>query len=129
MKKLSSAGQAVFDARYAARDKDREVNETFDHAVIRVATAASMAEKTEESKLYWRERFADAIGNLQFIPSTPIWSNVGKLDRPWQPAACFCLDVEDDLGSMYETLRKTALVFKSGGGVGYNFSKVRPKGD
>jgi ribonucleoside-diphosphate reductase alpha chain len=53
---------------------------------------------------------------------------MGKPDRPWQPSACFVLAVEDTLYSMYETLLSTALVFKSGGGVGYNFSTIRPRG-
>ena len=68
------------------------------------------------------------MGELIFVPSTPIWANMGKPDRPWQPSACFVLAVEDSLQSMYETLLSTAMVFKSGGGVGYNFSTIRPRG-
>ena len=52
------------------------------------------------------------IGNLFFVPSTPIWANIGKEDRPWQPGACFVLAVEDSLESMYDTLKNTAMVFK-----------------
>ncbi|MDR9785847.1 MAG: ribonucleotide reductase N-terminal alpha domain-containing protein [Peptococcaceae bacterium MAG4] len=126
MLKLSEAGQKVFDARYAARDENGKVIETFEQAVCRLAKAVASAEKKNQK--YWEEKFADIIGNLLFIPSTPIWANVGKPDRPWQPAACFVLSVEDSLESMYETLKHTALVFKSGGGVGYNFSPIRPKG-
>jgi len=123
---LSEAGQKVFDARYAARDDNGEIIETFEQAVYRLAKAAASAEKENQS--HWEEKFADIIGSLLFIPSTPVWANVGKPDRPWQPAACFVLSVEDSLESMYETLKQTALVFKSGGGVGYNFSSIRPRG-
>jgi len=123
---LSEAGQKVFDARYAARDDNGEIIETFEQAVYRLAKAAASAEKENQS--HWEEKFADIIGNLLFIPSTPVWANVGKPDRPWQPAACFVLSMEDSLESMYETLKQTALVFKSGGGVGYNFSSIRPRG-
>ena len=122
--KLSDAGQRVFDARYAMRDDQGNIIETFDQAVERMAKAAASMEKDG----HWFRKFADAIGNLFFVPSTPIWANIGKPHTLWQPSACFVLDVEDSLESMYETLKHTALVFKSGGGVGYNFSKIRPKG-
>jgi len=124
--KLSEAGQRVFDARYAMRDDQGNIIETFDQAIERLARAAASAEK--ENQIFWQEKFSSIIGDLLFVPSTPIWANVGKPDRPWQPSACFVLDVEDSLQSMYETLLTTALVFKSGGGVGYNFSTIRPRG-
>lgn len=124
--KLSEAGQRVFNARYAMRDDQGNIIETFDQAVERVARAAASAEK--ENRGFWQEKFSSIVGDLLFIPSTPIWANIGKPDRPWQPSACFVLAVEDSLQSMYETLLATAMVFKSGGGVGYNFSTIRPRG-
>ncbi|MCL5993742.1 MAG: hypothetical protein M1552_06215 [Firmicutes bacterium] len=126
MLELSAAGQKVFDARYALRDEGGNVIETFEQAVWRLACVAAGAEK--ENRQQWEEIFAGLIGGLLFIPSTPVWANMGKADLPWQPSACFVLAVEDSLQSMYETLAATALVFKSGGGVGYNFSSIRPKG-
>lgn len=116
----------MFDARYAAKDDEGNITETFDQAVRRIAHAASFPEKEPEA---WEERFAHIIGDLLFIPSTPIWANMGKSGRPQMPAACFVLAVDDSLESMYETLKETALIFKSGGGVGFNFSAIRPKGD
>ena len=124
--KLSEAGQRVFNARYAMRDDQGNIIETFDQAVERIARAAASVEK--ENQVFWQEKFSSIIGDLLFIPSTPIWANMGKPDRPWQPSACFVLAVEDSLQPMYETLMHTALVFKSGGGVGYNFSTIRPRG-
>lgn len=126
MTQLSDAGQKVFNARYALRDELGHICETFEQAVSRLARVAASAEK--ETQPYWEEKFASLIGDLLFVPSTPIWANMGKPDRPWQPSACFVLAVEDSLHSMYETLLSTALVFKSGGGVGYNFSTIRPRG-
>src|SRR5690606_38298925 len=93
--KLSEAGQRVFDARYAMRDDQGNIIETFDQAVERLAWAAASAEK--ENQVFWQEKFSSIIGDLLFVPSTPIWANVGKPDRPWQPSACFVLDVEDSL--------------------------------
>jgi len=124
--KLSDSGQKVFDARYAQRDDSGNIVETFEQAVYRLAKAAASAEK--ENREQWEEAFAQIIGDLYFVPSTPIWANMGKSDRAWQPGACFVLAVEDSLESMYQTLRDTAMVFKSGGGVGYNFSAIRPRG-
>lgn len=123
---LTENGQKVFDARYAQRDENGNVVETFEQAVYRLARTAAGAEK--ENQKMWEEKFASVIGDLFFVPSTPIWANIGKEDRPWQPGACFVLAVEDSLESMYDTLKNTAMVFKSGGGVGYNFSTIRPKG-
>ena len=89
--KLSEAGQRVFDARYAMRDDQGNIIETFDQAVERLARATASAEK--ENQAFWREKFSSIIGDLLFIPSTPIWANIGKPDRPWQPSACFVLAV------------------------------------
>lgn len=125
VQKLSAIGQRVFDSRCAQKDDAGRVIETFEQAVYRLAQTAASVEK---DKNRWEKKFADILGNLLFIPSTPIWANMGKPDRPWQPGACFVLGVEDSLESMYQTLKDSAMVFESGGGVGYNFSTIRPKG-
>lgn len=125
---LTDSGQKVFAARYAMRDNEGNVNENFEQAVVRLAKAAASAEK-KDLRSCWEQKFSCILGELLFIPSTPIWANIGKPDRPWQPSACFVLGVEDSLRSMYQTLADTAIVFKSGGGVGYNFSTIRPCGD
>ncbi len=65
--------------------------------------------------------------NKKFMPNTPVLVNFG---RPLgMGMACFVLDMEDSLVSIMETLKRAALIFKAGGGCGYNFSKLRPKGD
>lgn len=125
---LNQAGWAVFRERYACRDETGQPAETPEQAVERIARTAAMAERSEERE-FWAKEFARIIDARFFIPSTPIWANLGKEDRPWQPAACFVLEVEDSLESIYQTLRDTALICKSGGGVGFNFSRVRPRGD
>jgi len=119
---LNENGLKVFNARYAGRDEEGNINETFEQAVDRLVNSIY----NKKHPLYKDTR--DAILNLELIPSTPIWANIGKKDRPWQPGACFVLDIEDSLDDMYRVLKDTALIFKSGGGVGYNFSSIRPKG-
>lgn len=125
---LTEAGWAVFRSRYAQKDDTGKVIESPAEAVWRIANAAALAEKPLQ-RASWAEKFAAIIDQKKFIPSTPIWANVGKPERPWQPSACFVLAVEDSLESMYETLKQTALVCKWGGGVGFNFSSIRPRGD
>ena len=119
---LNENGLKIFNARYAGRDEEGNINETFEQAVDRLVNSIY----NKKHPLYKDTR--DAILNLELIPSTPIWANIGKKDRPWQPGACFVLDIEDSLDDMYRVLKDTALIFKSGGGVGYNFSSIRPKG-
>ena len=119
---LNENGMKVFEARYAGRDENGNINETFEQAVDRLVNSVY----NDKHPLYKDTR--DAILNLELVPSTPIWANVGKNDRPWQPGACFVLDIEDSLDDMYRALKDTALIFKSGGGIGYNFSSIRPKG-
>lgn len=61
------------------------------------------------------------------MPNTPVLVNFGN--PLGMGMACFVLDMEDSIESIMETLKRAALIFKAGGGCGYNFSKLRPKGD
>jgi len=62
-----------------------------------------------------------------FMPNTPALANFGNVLG--MGSACFVLDVADSIDDIMETLRSAAIIFKAGGGVGYNFSKLRPEGD
>ena len=63
----------------------------------------------------------------KFMPNTPAIANFGNVLG--MGSACFVLDIDDSIESIMETLKQTAVVFKAGGGMGYNFSKLRPEGD
>lgn len=63
----------------------------------------------------------------KFLPNTPALVNFGR--ELGMGSACFVLDIEDSIESIMDTLGRAAIIFKSGGGVGYNFSKLRPNGD
>ena len=73
------------------------------------------------------QRYYDLMKNQMFLPNSPTIMNAGG--RLGQLSACFVLDMPDDLGKMMDTTKTAALIFKSGGGVGINYSDVRHKGD
>lgn len=71
--------------------------------------------------------FYEMMISRKFMPNTPAVANFGNFLG--MGSACFALDIDDSIESIMETLRNAAVIFKSGGGLGYNFSKLRPKGD
>jgi len=71
--------------------------------------------------------FYDLMVSKRFMPNTPAVANFGNVLG--MGSACFVLDVDDSIESIMDALKKTAIVFKAGGGMGYNFSKLRPEGD
>jgi ribonucleoside-diphosphate reductase alpha chain len=90
----------------------------------RVAETAAAAEP-EAERARWSERFADSIRAQRFLPSLPILSNAG---RSGQLAACFVLEPQDSLASIYETLACSALIQQGSGGAGIHFSRLRARG-
>jgi ribonucleoside-diphosphate reductase alpha chain len=73
------------------------------------------------------ENFYNLMVSRKFMPNTPALANFGRVFG--MGSACFVLDIEDSIDSIMDTLKSASMIFKSGGGVGYNFSKLRPEGD
>ncbi len=71
--------------------------------------------------------YFELMVSKKFLPSSPTLFNAGT--RLGQLSSCFVLDIEDNLESIMETAKEAAIIFKSGGGVGINYSKLRPEGD
>ena len=75
----------------------------------------------------WAEKYTELMSGLDWIPNSPTLMNAG--DELQQLSACFVNNPKDDLDNIKETEQEAALIFQSGGGVGYAFTHLRPKGD
>lgn len=119
---LSPEASAILKARYLL---DGETpTEMFMRAAKHVAQAETLygADAQAAAKAYYQ-----LMANLEFLPNSPTLINAGKPGA--QLAACFVLPIEDSLAGIFETLKEAALIQQSGGGTGFSFSRLRPRGD
>ena len=120
----------VLEARYLKRDEERHVIETPEQLFHRVAKTVAQAESQFDKSLseqYWEETFQQLLSSLGFLPNSPALMNAGL--PLGQLSACFVLPVEDTMEDIFETLKQAALIQRTGGGTGFSFSRLRPKGD
>jgi ribonucleoside-diphosphate reductase alpha chain len=122
---LSVNAITVLQKRYLRRNIKGEVVETTAQMFSRVAKHVASAEKKKD-KNKWEEEFLGIMEELDFLPNTPCLINAGTSLN--QLFSCFVLDVPDSMEEIFETLKQSALIFKSGGGVGYSFSNIRHSG-
>jgi ribonucleoside-diphosphate reductase alpha chain len=114
--------------RYLLRNEQGTITETPARMFKRVAMAAASAERAyKKNTKRAEEDFYDLMSNLEFLPNSPTLMNTGT--ELGQLAACFVLPIEDSLRSIFKAVESMALIQQSGGGTGFNFSKIRPKGD
>jgi len=129
--KLRESALIVLRQRYLLKNEKNEVIETPEELFERVAKAVASAEANFSKGLSrveeYTEKFYELMVNLDFLPNSPTLMNAGC--PLGQLSACFVLPIEDSLDSIFETLKFAALIHKSGGGTGFSFSKIRPKGD
>src|SRR5512132_1153086 len=118
--------RAVLERRYLLRDDAGALTETPSALWRRVATALAEAEAPAD-RGGWAERFEARLASLEFLPNSPTLMNAGR--ERGQLAACFVLPVGDDLASIFDALKWAALIHQSGGGTGFSFSRLRPRGD
>ncbi|HHT69508.1 MAG TPA: vitamin B12-dependent ribonucleotide reductase [Firmicutes bacterium] len=120
--RLSDNARTVLERRYLAKI-DNEIVETPEDMLRRVAKNIAQFEDDP----MWEERFFEVMDNLEFLPNSPTLMNAGRDLQ--QLSACFVLPVEDSMEGIFDTLRNTALIQKSGGGTGFSFSRLRPNSD
>ncbi len=125
---LSDRAKIVLEIRYFLKNEKGQIIENPEGLFYRVANYITQAEEFYgENPSELSEKFFDMMSNLRFLPNSPALMNAGKTKA--QLAACFVLPIEDSIESIFKTLMDTALILQSGGGTGFNFSKLRPKGD
>jgi ribonucleoside-diphosphate reductase alpha chain len=127
--KFSVNAVKVLEQRYLLKDDLGNVIETPEEMFRRVAHNIAQADKEYASfdPAVSEKSFYDLMINGDFLPNSPTLMNAGTSVQ--QLAACFVLPVEDSIPDIFETVKKTAIIQQTGGGTGFNFSALRPRGD
>ncbi len=124
---LSENAGIILEQRYLMKDDDGEPVEDPDGLFHRVSNAVAQGEKPEVRKI-WAGRFYDLMTSLKFLPNSPTLVNAGTGGRGCL-SACFVVSPEDNMTSIMQVASDAAMIEKWGGGIGFGFSKLRPRRD
>ena len=124
--KLTENSMRVLERRYLRKDEYGRTIESPEEMLWRVAGWVALAESPDRRE-YWTNEFYKVMDDLDFLPNSPTLMNAGK--ERGLLSACFVIPIEDSIDGIFNALRWAALVSKEGGGTGFSFSRLRPKGD
>ncbi|UCG37263.1 MAG: adenosylcobalamin-dependent ribonucleoside-diphosphate reductase [Candidatus Bathyarchaeota archaeon] len=121
----------VLERRYLKKDKKGRVIESTSQMFKRIAHSVAEVEqqygKTDSEVAQCEDDFYQMMTGREFIPNSPTLMNAGTMFR--QLSACFVLPIEDSIEGIFSTLKASAMIHKTGGGTGFSFSRLRPRGD
>jgi ribonucleoside-diphosphate reductase alpha chain len=121
----------VLEKRYLLKDENGKIIETPSQLFRRVAKHLASNEfnygADEKMVSHYESAFYEIMTNFEFLPNSPTLMNAGT--ELGQLAACFILPVKDDIEDIFESVKHQAIIHKTGGGTGFCFSYLRPKGD
>jgi len=127
---LSVNAIRILESRYLLKDPNGNVNETPNQLFSRIAKAIAAVEtkysKKKDASEEVAKKFYDMMYTLDFMPNSPTLMNAGT--PAGQLSACFVLPVGDSLIDIFDGIKYTAIIHQSGGGTGFSFSRLRPKG-
>jgi ribonucleoside-diphosphate reductase alpha chain len=127
--KLTVNSLEVLKKRYLLKNDEGDIIETPSEMFRRVARAiADPDKKFDGDPKKTEEEFYSVMSRLEFLPNSPTLFNAGT-GTDFALSACYVLPVEDSLIGIFDSVKNTALIEQTGGGVGFNFSRLRPKGD
>jgi len=128
---LTENAKVVLDRRYLSKDREGNILEDPNGMFRRVAQNLSQADlnygATEEQRQATEDEFYEMMWRLECLPNSPTLMNAGR--ELQQLSACFVLPIDDALDSIFDKVKQTALIHKSGGGTGFSFTRLRPAGD
>lgn len=128
MAQVAPISQQIWDMKYRLKDADAHpIDKTMDDTWARVAKALSEPE-SDDIREHWQKKFYELMRGFKFLPAGRIISGAGT-KRSVTMFNCFVMGtIADDLGGIFDALKEAALTMKQGGGIGYDFSTLRPKG-
>ena len=117
--------EQIWDMKYRLKDHGKPVDQTVEDSWRRIARALAAVEETPDA---WEETFYAALEDFKFLPAGRIIAGAGT-GRAVTLFNCFVMGtIPDDMGGIFENLKEAALTMQQGGGVGFDFSTIRPRG-